>query len=270
MNAANDNAARKGLRGWWASPPRPGMQRLINYRNTATSAPLGSRVLPVALSRPQRASCASRTPPTDGRLLPGSWGAEPRGWLLVRHHRSLLTSPSLSPRAATSPRFALPNDRRESSTRSGGRGRLGCPLRSITYASGYRFANRSERPGNSLDRRSLRTSCDGPPAPSVDCSICDGAATSPVAAGCSSRRQAAASGQSRWINECPVTTGPLCGRHEHLGRDAEFSPLGGLQGSRPARRSSTRPTDAHVATCATLADRASAPALALTRYSRRR
>jgi hypothetical protein len=30
MNAANDNAARKGLRRRWASPPRPGMQRLIN------------------------------------------------------------------------------------------------------------------------------------------------------------------------------------------------------------------------------------------------
>jgi hypothetical protein len=29
-NAANDNAALKGLRGWWASPPRHGMQRLIN------------------------------------------------------------------------------------------------------------------------------------------------------------------------------------------------------------------------------------------------
>ncbi|MGA9315315.1 MAG: hypothetical protein WBV77_11865 [Solirubrobacteraceae bacterium] len=29
MNAANDNAARRGLRGWWASPPRSGMQRLI-------------------------------------------------------------------------------------------------------------------------------------------------------------------------------------------------------------------------------------------------
>lgn len=29
MNAANDNAAAKGLRGWWLSPPRPGMQRLI-------------------------------------------------------------------------------------------------------------------------------------------------------------------------------------------------------------------------------------------------
>ena len=29
MNAANDNVARKGLRGWWASPPRSGLQRLI-------------------------------------------------------------------------------------------------------------------------------------------------------------------------------------------------------------------------------------------------
>ena len=33
MNAPNDNTARKGLRGWWLSPPRSGMQRLI--------APLG-------------------------------------------------------------------------------------------------------------------------------------------------------------------------------------------------------------------------------------
>jgi hypothetical protein len=30
MDAADDNAARKGLRRWWAFPPRPGMQRLIN------------------------------------------------------------------------------------------------------------------------------------------------------------------------------------------------------------------------------------------------
>jgi hypothetical protein len=29
MNATNDNTAPKGLRGWWAYPPRPGMQRLI-------------------------------------------------------------------------------------------------------------------------------------------------------------------------------------------------------------------------------------------------
>jgi hypothetical protein len=30
MNALNDNTAAKGLRGWWLSPPRPGLQRLIN------------------------------------------------------------------------------------------------------------------------------------------------------------------------------------------------------------------------------------------------
>jgi hypothetical protein len=29
MNAPGDDTAPKGLRGWWASPPRPGMQRLI-------------------------------------------------------------------------------------------------------------------------------------------------------------------------------------------------------------------------------------------------
>ena len=30
MNARNDNTVRKGLRGWWLTPPRPGLQRLIN------------------------------------------------------------------------------------------------------------------------------------------------------------------------------------------------------------------------------------------------
>jgi hypothetical protein len=29
MNAPRDNTAAKGLRGWWLSPPRPGMHRLI-------------------------------------------------------------------------------------------------------------------------------------------------------------------------------------------------------------------------------------------------
>jgi hypothetical protein len=29
MNAIDDNTAAEGLRGWWASPPRTGMQRLI-------------------------------------------------------------------------------------------------------------------------------------------------------------------------------------------------------------------------------------------------
>ena len=30
MDAPNDNTAPKGLRGWWLSPPRSGMHRLIN------------------------------------------------------------------------------------------------------------------------------------------------------------------------------------------------------------------------------------------------
>ena len=30
MNAPNDNTAAKGLRGWWLTPRRPGLQRLIN------------------------------------------------------------------------------------------------------------------------------------------------------------------------------------------------------------------------------------------------
>ena len=29
MHAPNDNTAPKGLRSWWASPPRSGMQRII-------------------------------------------------------------------------------------------------------------------------------------------------------------------------------------------------------------------------------------------------
>ncbi len=29
MNAQKENTAAKGLRGWWLSPPRPGLQRLI-------------------------------------------------------------------------------------------------------------------------------------------------------------------------------------------------------------------------------------------------
>jgi hypothetical protein len=30
MHAPNDNTAPKGLRGWWVSPPRSGMRRIIS------------------------------------------------------------------------------------------------------------------------------------------------------------------------------------------------------------------------------------------------
>ena len=39
MNAPNENSAARGLRGWWQTPRRTGMQRLINpwaYRNLRT------------------------------------------------------------------------------------------------------------------------------------------------------------------------------------------------------------------------------------------
>jgi hypothetical protein len=29
MNVPNDNTAPRSLRGWWRTPPRPGLQRLI-------------------------------------------------------------------------------------------------------------------------------------------------------------------------------------------------------------------------------------------------
>lgn len=40
MNTPNSNTAAKSLRGWWASPVRPGMQRLISpweYRHLRVS-----------------------------------------------------------------------------------------------------------------------------------------------------------------------------------------------------------------------------------------
>ena len=40
MHAPTDNTAPKGLRGWWASPPRSGMRRLIapwEYRHLRAS-----------------------------------------------------------------------------------------------------------------------------------------------------------------------------------------------------------------------------------------
>lgn len=43
MNAPNDKAAPNGLRGWWLSPPRPGVQRLISpweYRHLHSVAPV--------------------------------------------------------------------------------------------------------------------------------------------------------------------------------------------------------------------------------------
>src|ERR1019366_585908 len=96
-----------------------------------------------------------------GSLLPGSWGAEPRGWLLVHHYRSLRTSPSLSPRATTSPRLILPTDRRESSTRSGSwTPRL--PLRKHHLRLWLPLCEPERAPRQQSSRRSLRTMSSSP------------------------------------------------------------------------------------------------------------
>jgi hypothetical protein len=45
MNTHNDNTAPRGLRGWWASPPRSGMRRIIapwEYRHLRAWA--GARI----------------------------------------------------------------------------------------------------------------------------------------------------------------------------------------------------------------------------------
>jgi len=46
MSASNGTTAAKGLRGWWLSPPRSGMYRLISpweYRHLRASA--GTRIV---------------------------------------------------------------------------------------------------------------------------------------------------------------------------------------------------------------------------------
>jgi hypothetical protein len=52
MGAPDDNTAAKGLRGWWASPARSGLQRLIvpwGYRHLRG---FGVTRIAVAVSRP--------------------------------------------------------------------------------------------------------------------------------------------------------------------------------------------------------------------------
>jgi hypothetical protein len=100
MNAANEDAARKGLRGWWTSPPRPGMQRLINPSEYRHLRAFGvTRIAGGFVAGTAGVVCLSYAAYGWGSLLPGCRGAEPRGWLLVHHYRSLLTTQSLSPHA---------------------------------------------------------------------------------------------------------------------------------------------------------------------------
>ena len=71
MDEPYDSAAR-GLRGWWSSPPRSGMDRLINpweYRHLRLSGV--ARIAGGSVGGAAGGSCASPTEPTGGR--PSSW-----------------------------------------------------------------------------------------------------------------------------------------------------------------------------------------------------
>lgn len=64
MNSSDDNTAAEALRGWWLSPSRPSMHRLISPWDTATSVSLGSRALQAAAWPPPR-----RSEPEPGQAL---------------------------------------------------------------------------------------------------------------------------------------------------------------------------------------------------------
>ena len=87
---------RKVCAGGGHLPRAPACGARSRHGSTAISAPLGSRVWPVAVSRPSAALASLVRRLRMGSLVPGSWGAESRGWLLVHHYRSFRVCPNLS------------------------------------------------------------------------------------------------------------------------------------------------------------------------------
>jgi hypothetical protein len=94
MNAPNDRAAPTGLRGWWLSSQRPGMQRLIspweyrhlqgaaNVRFTAGGFQLGIGLVLLSLGRQAGTEAERRKMyrlsawfllPAAGNILAGCW-----------------------------------------------------------------------------------------------------------------------------------------------------------------------------------------------------
>ena len=74
MNAPDDNTAPKGLRGWWASPPRSGMQRIISpweYRH------------PRAVARVRIAAGIVLAGLGGVTLVGGSFTTEAAGWAML-------------------------------------------------------------------------------------------------------------------------------------------------------------------------------------------
>ncbi len=97
-NAANNNAARRGLRGWWASPPRSGMQRLIDPWDHRHLRAFGvTRIAGAFVAATAGVVCLSYAADVSGAFFLVLGVLNPRGWLLVDHYRSLVTSPEPEP-----------------------------------------------------------------------------------------------------------------------------------------------------------------------------
>ena len=74
MNAPDDNTAPKGLRGWWASPPRSGMHRIISpweYRH------------PRAVARVRMAAGIVLAGLGAVTLVGGSFTTKAAGWAML-------------------------------------------------------------------------------------------------------------------------------------------------------------------------------------------
>jgi hypothetical protein len=99
MNKPNDNTAPRRLRGWWAYPPRPGVQRLINpweYRHLRAFGV--TRVAGGFVAATAGIVCLSYAVYGWAAFFL-ALGALNRGWLLVHRDRSLHAPPSLSSRS---------------------------------------------------------------------------------------------------------------------------------------------------------------------------
>jgi hypothetical protein len=89
MNAWNENRAAEGLRAWWRSSPRSGMQRLIapwEYRHLGAFGV--TRIAGGGIATAAGIVCLSYEVYGWAAFLPCCWGAESRGWLVGARHRS--------------------------------------------------------------------------------------------------------------------------------------------------------------------------------------
>ena len=89
MNGPNGSTAARGLRGWWQSPPRSGLQRLIipwEYRHLRVFGVM--RIAGGSVAIGASVICLSYAVYGWAAFLVLS-GAESRGWHLVHHYRPL-------------------------------------------------------------------------------------------------------------------------------------------------------------------------------------